>query len=69
MKIWGAGLCGWVGPVSPLEVLPGCKVYKTLRACLGMFLKIVSGKQFSRTEVCLGTLNVLNLFSMFSNIS
>ncbi|RVW27384.1 Protein breast cancer susceptibility 2-like B [Vitis vinifera] len=20
MKIWGAGLCGWVGPVSPLEV-------------------------------------------------
>ena len=49
MKIWGAGLCGWVGPVSPLEVLPGCKVYKTLRACLGMFLNIVSEKQFSRT--------------------
>lgn len=21
VKIWGAGLCGWVGPVSPLEVL------------------------------------------------
>lgn len=21
MKIWGAGLCGWVVPVSPLEVM------------------------------------------------
>ncbi|XP_065852244.1 protein BREAST CANCER SUSCEPTIBILITY 2 homolog B [Euphorbia lathyris] len=21
LRIWGAGLCGWVGPVSPLEVL------------------------------------------------
>lgn len=21
VKIWGAGLCGWVGPVSPLEVI------------------------------------------------
>lgn len=21
MKIWGAALCGWAGPVSPLEVL------------------------------------------------
>ncbi|KAF7825024.1 protein BREAST CANCER SUSCEPTIBILITY 2-like protein B-like isoform X1 [Senna tora] len=22
LRIWGAGLCGWIGPVSPLEVSP-----------------------------------------------
>lgn len=37
VKIWGAGLCGWVGPVSPLEVLVSFRCLDEVESC-GSFL-------------------------------
>lgn len=53
VKIWGAGLCGWLAPVSPLEVLSGLffvvellEMFSlSLQACLRLLLQF----QVSRT--------------------
>jgi hypothetical protein len=55
VQIWGAGLCGWVGPVSPLEVLTGfifllnLNCSKSLLSVFGGLSEVFIWFQVSRT--------------------